>query len=259
MFTLNEYEKYRNHYVPNARLIRVEKKRCNWNPNTEQFDFKSYSNYAISFNKSGRLMHVYASKGLWNEGKIDKIIFLYNKKNRPVTLLKFNLKSQILNYTLNLHYDSHNRIIQEIMEFENSGSYENYIHKYSDGNHTVLCHQDYYELTTDIVKEKINSKGKVIEQKIYRFGGHVSLFEKYIYSSDGKLLYCFSLDEESKVSSETQYNGNFETIIDRKDSNSISVDETQTQYNDKGHWVKKCTIRNGSLKFIEERSIKYYD
>ena len=259
MFTLNQYEKYKNHYVPKAKLIKVENKSCRWNSKLEQLDIKTDNSYGVCFNETGRLMHVYVSRGSWDEGKIDKTVFLYNKKNRPVTLLTFNVKSQILNYTINLHYDSHNRIIQEIMEFENSGSYENYIHKYSDGNHTVLCHQDYYELTTDIVKEKINSKGKVIERKIYRFGGHVSLFEKYIYSSDGKLLYCFSLDEESKVSSETQYIGNFETTFDRKDSNSISVDETQTQYNDKGHWVKKCTLRNGSLKFIEERSIKYHD
>ena len=124
MFTLNEYEKYKSHYVSKARLIRIESKRCRWNPETEQFDFDSLTNYALSFNESGRLMHIYHSKGSWDDGKIDKTIFLYNKKNRPVTLLTFNVKSQILNYTLNLHYDSHSRIIQEVMEFENSGSYE---------------------------------------------------------------------------------------------------------------------------------------
>ena len=259
MFTLNQYEKYKNHYVPKAKLIKVENKSCRWNSKSEQLDIKTDNSYGVCFNETGRLMHVYVSRGPWDEGKIDKTVFLYNNKNRPVSIIKFNLKSHVLSYTENLYYDSHNRIIQETMEFDNSGCSENFVHKYGDRTHKVACHQDYGDETTHIVKERLNSKGKVIEQKILIDGNHVSWFEKNIYSDDGNLLFTFLLDEENNVCSETRYIGNSKTTIDRKDSNSISVDETQTQYNDKGHWVKKCIIRNGSLKFIEERSIKYYD
>lgn len=258
MFTLHTYEKYISNYVPKARLIRIESKRCQWNPKTNQLDFKNLTNYAMSFNESGRLMHVYVPKGSWDKGKINKTIYLYNKQNRPSTLLTYNVKSQVLSCTINLYYDSRSRTVQEISNYSESYFGLNYIHEYERDSHVVNCY-DNEDVIEFIIKEKLNSKGNVTEHKVFVKGEDLTFFEKYIYTDDGKLLFTFLLNEENEVCSETRYSGNFKTTIDRKDSNSVSVEETQTQYNDKGHWVKKCIIRNGSLKWIEERSIKYYD
>jgi antitoxin component YwqK of YwqJK toxin-antitoxin module len=136
---------------------------------------------------------------------------------------------------------------------------EQYLHSYLGNSHTVTHYFDDEDNIEHIIRENFDLKGNVTEHRVYKNGEDLTFFEKYIYSDDGKLLFTFSLDENNVVLTETQYNKNMVTTIDRTNANGILVDEITTQYNAKGHWVKKCTSRNGNLKFIEERAIKYYD
>jgi len=61
------------------------------------------------------------------------------------------------------------------------------------------------------------------------------------------------------VLSESHYTESLTTTTDRKNSNAVTIDKTQVEYNNKGHWIKECTVSNDDLKWIEEREIKYYD
>jgi len=260
MYSYNQYNKYKEHYVPKAKSIFVKKYSCQWNAEIEQFDFKHHIYYGMFFNSSGRLQDVLIPKNSWGNGNIEKTTFLYNSHNKLIYLITTKFRAQIFISSINIDYDSKNRINFEFIENDTEeDSHKYYSHEYEGDWHIVTCCYDHDDAIDYIIKEKFNSKGKVVEYKELKYGEDLDFFKKYIYSDDGKLLFTFLLNEENEVCSETRYSGNFKTTIDREDSNSISVEETQTQYNVKGHWVKKCTIRNGDLKFIEERSIKYYD
>ena len=260
MFTFNEFEKYKKHYVPKAKSIFVKKYSCHWNTVTVQFDFKDHVHYAMFFNSAGRLQDVLIPKSSWENGNIEKTTFLYNRHNKLIYLITTKFRAQIFISSIKIYYDSKNRINYECIENDTEeDSHKYYFHEYEGDWHIVTCCYNHDDAIDYIIKEKFNSKGKVVEYKELKYGEDLDFFKKYIYSDDGKLLFTFSLGEDHLVLTETQHRENIVTTIDRRNSNSISVDETQTQYNNKGHWIKKCTLRNGHLKWIEERVIKYYD
>lgn len=258
MYSYNQYNKYKEHYVPKAKSIYINGYSCKWNPITMQFDFLNYKHVLLYFNSSKRLLEVLITKNRWKVGEIEKTSFLYNDRNRPVFLVTSKYKSNDFISSINIEYDSKNRVSYEMINYRNY-SEEQYLHSYLGNSHTVTHYFNDEDNIEHIIMESFDSKGNMTEHKVYKNGEDLTFFEKYIYSEDGILLFTFSLYEDGNIHSETRHCGNKNTTIDRKDSNSISVDEIQMQYNDKGHWVKKCTIRNGSLKFVEERSIKYYD
>jgi hypothetical protein len=258
MFTYNQYNEYKKHYVPKAKSIYIKKYCCKWNLVTTQFDISGTKHFALMFNSSKRLLDVLSSNKSWESGNIEKTSLLYNDRNQPVFLVTCKYRSNDFISSVNIEYDSKNRISCEMINYRNYLE-EQYLHSYLGNSHTVTHYFDDEDNIEHIIMENFDSKGNMTEHKVYKNGEDLTFFEKYIYSDEGILLFTFSLDEDGNVYSETQHRGNINTTIYRKDSNNVSIDEIQFQYNDKGHWIQKSTIRNGSLKFIEERVIKYYD
>jgi hypothetical protein len=258
MYSYNQYNKYKEHYVPKAKSIYIKEYSCKWNPITTQFDFSNYKHVLLYFNLSKRLLEVLITRNRWKVGDIKKTSFLYNHRNQPVLLVTSNYKSNEFVSIVNIYYDLKNRISCESIDYRNYLD-QRYLHSYLGNSHTVTHYFDDEDNIENLITETFDLKGNMTEHKVYKNGEDLTFFEKYIYSDDGILLFTFSLDEDGNVYSETQHRGNFSNTIYRKDSNNVSIDEIQFQYNDKGHWIQKSTIRNGSLKFIEERSIKYYD
>ena len=259
MYAYNRYSKYIEHYVLKAKSIFFESYSCHWNTETGQFDFKNHIHYGMFFNSAGRLQEVLIPKNSWKNGNIEKTTFLYNNRNKLIYLITSKFRAQIFISSINIHYDSRGRIDFEVIECDESGIDKYCFHEFENDFHTVTCSDDDDDTVNYIIKEKLDAKGKIIEHRRLKYGEYIELFEKYIYSNNGDLLFTFLLNEDNIVLTETQYFENRITTIDRRKLNSISIDEIQTQYNNKGHWVKKCTIRNGELKFIEERAINYYD
>lgn len=258
MYTYNRYNEYKKHYVPKAKSIYVKKYCCKWNPETTQLDISGVKHFALIFNSSKRLLDVLISTKSWESGNIEKTSFLYNNRNQPVLLVTSEYRSNNFVSSVSIEYDSKNRISYEMIKYRNYLE-EQYLHSYIGNSHTVTNYFDDEDNIEYLITESFDSTGNMTEHKIYKNGEDLTFFEKYIYSDDGILLFTFSLDKDGNVYSETQHRGNFNTTIYRKDSNNVSIDEIQFQYNDKGHWIQKSTVRDGSLKFIEERSIKYYD
>ncbi len=258
MFTYNQYNEYKKHYVPKAKSIYVKSYSCKWNQETMQFDFSGIKHFALMFNSSKRLLDVLISNKTWESGNIEKTSFLYNDRNQPVFLITSQYRSNNFVSSLNIEYDSKNRVSYEMINYRNYLE-EHYWHSYLGNSHTVKNYFDDEDSIEYIIRENFHSNGNITEHKVYKNGEDLTFFEKYIYSDDGVLLFTFSLDKDGNVFSETQHRGNTNATIYRNNSNNVLIDEIQFQYNDKGHWIQKSTIRNGSLKFIEERSIKYYD
>ncbi len=72
MFTYNQYNEYKKHYVPKAKSIYVKKYCCKWNLVTTQFDISGTKHFALMFNSSKRLLDVLSSINSWEVEKIDK-------------------------------------------------------------------------------------------------------------------------------------------------------------------------------------------
>ncbi len=259
MFTYNQYSAYKKHYVPKAKSILYKKYSCRWNSEMQQLDFNNFIYYAMFFNSAGRLQDVLVPKSTWENGNIEKTTFLYNQKNKLVNIITYKFKSQIFVSSIVITYDFRHRIDYESIDYNDREIDEYCFHEYEDGSHTATLSDDYSDDVEYIIQERFDSKGRVIEQKELKYGEFLERLEKYIYSDDGKLLFTFSLDEYNRIISETRYQENVVTTIDRRNSNQITVDKTQVQNNNRGHWIKKCIFRNENLLWIEERSIKYYD
>jgi len=278
IFTFNEYASFRGHFVPKAKWIRFKRLRCKWNSKKSQLEFKEFKNYTIFYSPLGRLVYVIESRGSRKYRNTEKTTFTYNDRNLPIIILTYKLESQILISSVKLFYDKEDRIIkEEVTNYHNSSEYDytetvDYEHEYKENYHKITYYQEpkfsYLdendeELEEEMVKysieEKFDSKGNLIEHKFYSEEEGLIALEKYFYSKDGDLVSSYYLNEDGNVLSESHYTESLTTTTDRKNSNAVTIDKTQVEYNNKGHWIKECTVSNDDLKWIEEREIKYYD
>ena len=78
MFTYNQYNEYKKHYVPKAKSIYIKGYSCKWNPITTQFDFSNYKHVLLYFNLSKRLLEVLITRNRWKVGDIKKTIMILN-------------------------------------------------------------------------------------------------------------------------------------------------------------------------------------
>jgi|GEM_PF-2174291 len=278
IYTTNDYKKYINFYVPKAKRITIKMVGCRWQTKESIFAFRKIYKYTIFYNSSRKLNYVLISKGSGLNRKVEKVTFTYNNQGQPIVIFTHEYQTQELISSLHLYYDRKDRIIKEELTNYHSGSKFDYIetteyvHEYKENYHKVTYYQEpkfsYLdengeELEEEMVKysieEKFDYKGNLIEHKFYSEEEGLIELEKYFYSKEGDLVSSYYLNEDGNVLLESHYSKNLRTTIDRKKSNAVTIDKTQIEYNNKGHWIKECTVSNDDLKWIEEREIKYYD
>ena len=268
MYYYNNYHNYSNEHLYNARKVIIKNYKCELNIETHELEFRTIGwSKMFYFNNKGVLQEVIK----YSKQHIIKEVYTYNKKNKPISIFSFDYISNQLRDIILLTYDDKDRISNE--EVITTSFYQNdlvveniYEHEYGNNTHKVTFEQetsrehshiaDYDEW---VFEEKLNGCDQVIEFKSSAKLEGFHLWTKYHYSNYGELIHEIDLDENHGVCSETLYdkdNRIYKYV--NEDNPESTVFESKFEYNEKGHWIKECVLRNGELLSIIEKSIEYY-
>ena len=267
MFYYNNHASHSDEYVLNAKLVSVRRHYYNINTKTLEPEFRPIGvSYYYFFNRRGLLTEVIRRTGR----NAARIIYTYNKKNKPICINSFDIVTHQLSRTIFLNYDEKDRIIQEVVygssfyqtEMEETDLYE---HTYENNLHTVEFvaettseFKDVDDYDDWLIEETLNDCDQVIEFKYTSHLEGLHMWKKYQYSKYGELIHEMTLDEKGETNSEVFFEKDYRIINSNEEEDSL-VFESKFEYNDKGHWVKEYILKNGIICSVVERDIEYYN
>jgi len=203
-------------------------------------------NYALYFSNSGILL-----KSIHKKDPPTRVIY-GNDNNKEIVCaleLTFN-KRELLEFS-EFIYNENGRIEYELCrsfsfkyDFE---TYNNIEHTYKDNieeiwnktNESFREDECFYKLL------HLDGNELLLEEKVQEKDGEIYYWNIYDYDNEGKLVKSISM--EDGIANERPIN-----IAPKY------VYEDKFEYNEKGIWIKKTTMRNGEPFIYVERDIEYF-
>ncbi len=259
---LDEFDKYRAHYVQGARSVLVRTSYPKLEKQPPYLKIKQSSiNFDLFFSRDGILLSSIQN----TENRKSKTVYSYDYRHRLVFALKVDIINNIIIELNDYKYNDQGFIKSEHSkssyinsEFEDIRSC---IYSYGNNTEEVLMTGNIENDSDCIIYRNYNNQGKVIEEKFIRKPDELVWWDRKEYDKSGDLLKDISLSEKGEIDCIYEYFPKYKglaTGFKCIDENKPYIREHKYIFNDKGHWINQSVMNDGVPHLYYDRTIDYF-